>query len=312
MISERPLNFLWRRATLDFVLEGYFIREILLGALDRPLRVIPLEDDQPVPFGHDMLIASLNTEAAPLLKEARARGFRNIGLFHMGDEEGTQERAFYAHADYVIRNYWCEPAFKPPHDRSLGVIWVPNGYRHGVGPLNPRRHLTIAQRQIIGFFAGAMTGRLLANQREAMLNAVSAAKLPFAIITTEGFGKGLGPLSYISLLGNTRFALVPAGNSHETIRLYDALEAGAIPIMIRSAFVGETAALGALGEPPFILLESWDQLAAAYGPYADASADAVTAALEEKRQAVIRWWAAFKITQQMKVKELVERSFAEN
>jgi|SRR5579862_5159940 len=312
MSSQRPLNLLWRRATLDSILEGYFIKEILLGAIERPVRVIPVEDDQSIPLAHDTLVGSLGIEAAPLLKNARSRGLRNIGLFHMGDEEGTQDRSFYADADYVIRNYWHAPTFALPSDRSLGVIWVPNGYRDGLGPLDPARHLSIGERPVMGFFSGAMTGRLLVNQREAMLHAVRTASLPFTVITTTGFGQGLGPVSYAAWLCNSRFALVPAGNSHETIRLYDALEAGAIPIMVRSTFLKEVGALGALGEPPFILLDTWDQLASAYAPYADAMSPATIGLLEDKRRNISRWWTTFKGTQQAKVKELVERSFTRN
>ncbi|HLI22614.1 MAG TPA: hypothetical protein VKV32_15925 [Stellaceae bacterium] len=309
MAEPRPLNFLWRRTTLDNILEGYFIANILLGAIGRPVRVIPFEDGQPVPLGPDTLIGSLALETVPLLKEARQRGIRNIGFFHMDDEEGKHDLSFYADADYVIRNYWHRHAFAR-HGNSLGVTWVPNGYRTGLGPIDPARHLGIAQRSVMGFFSGAMSGRLMAGQRAAMLQAVRQAALPFTIITTGGFGQGLGPTAYAAWLSNTRFALVPAGNSHETIRLYDALEAGAIPIMVRSAFIEEPQALGALGKPPFILLDSWDGLAAAYAPYADANAPATIAKLEQQRQAVVTWWAAFKRHVQQAVKDVIDRSFA--
>jgi hypothetical protein len=143
-----------------------------------------------------------------------------------------------------------------------------------------------------------------------MLRAVRAANLPFTVITTAGFGEGMGATAYAAWLRNARFALIPAGNSHETIRLYDALETGAIPVMVRSAFVEAKDALGALGTPPFILLDSWDQLAEAYAPYADAQAPGVIDALERRRQEVMRWWAAFKTHQQATIGQLIERSFA--
>ena len=120
----------------------------------------------------------------------------------------------------------------------------------------------------------------------------------------------MGATAYAAWLSNARFALVPAGNSHETIRLYDALETGAIPIMVLSAFVAAKDALGALGPPPFILLDSWDQLAGAYAPYAETQAPAVIDALEQRRQEIMRWWAAFKAHQQEKIGQLIERSFA--
>jgi hypothetical protein len=301
-LKRRPLNFIWRRATLDFVLEAYFIREILLGTIGRPVRVFPFEDNQRVAIGPDTLLASLGTQAAPLLRDARQRGVTNVGLFHMGDEEGKDDRAFYADAAYVVRNYWW------PDAMTERVIWVPNGYRTGLGPLDPARHLTIAERGVFGFFSGATTGRLLIGQREAMLQVVSKAKLPFSILQTSGFGQGLGPVAYTAWLCNSRFALVPAGNSHETIRLYDALEAGAIPIMVRSPFVSARDALGARGEPPIILLDSWDQLPDAIGPYVAAD-DSALNTLEQRRQAIMSWWCAFKSEQQNKTRDLITRAF---
>ena len=143
----------------------------------------------------------------------------------------------------------------------------------------------------------------------AMVNAINEGKLPFAVIRTTGFAKGLGPVSYAAHLSMSRFALVPGGNSPETIRLYEALEAGAIPIMLRSAFV---EAPDALGNPPLILLNSWSELPAAYAPYADATSSSVIERLEAKQREIIVWWKDFKRRQQQRVKELVDRSFARN
>lgn len=307
MSAPRPLTLIWRRATLDYVLEGYFIKDVLLGALGRPVRVLAIEDKTPVPFLDDVLVVSLGTEAAPYLRAARARGHRNIGLFHMGDESGAQDRSFYALADYVLRHYWFEHVFATPDPSSLGVLWVPNGYRTGVGPVAPETRLGMAARQVMGFFAGALEGRMLADERAAMMRAVSGAKLPFTIIGTTGFGQGMGPVSYAGWLGNARLALVPAGNSHETIRLYDALETGAIPVMVRSPFV---AAKDALDHPPFLLLDGWDQLPTAYAAYADAAAPAVIAALDEKQRACLDWWSSFQEAQQQKLRVLIDRSYA--
>jgi len=309
MAQVRPLNFHWYRPTLDKILEGYFIKDILLGGIGRPLRVMPWEDIGQIRIGPDSLVGTMGDEMALALTEAKSRGVRNVGAFHMGDERGDHNRAFYGDADYVIRNYWHEPAFATSQTRSLGVLWAPNGYRTGLGPIDAAQHLSIAQRRIIGFFAGAISGRLLEDQRAAMLRCASAAKLPFTIMTTGGFGQGLGVVSYASWLSNARFALVPAGNSHETIRLYEALEAGAIPIMVRSAFVSQTGALGALGIPPFILLDSWDGLAEAYAPFADAGAPATIESLENMRRQVVQWWTAFKQMQRTKIRNLIDRSF---
>lgn len=56
------------------------------------------------------------------------------------------------------------------------------------------------------------------------------------------------------------FAPCPAGNSPETIRLYDALELGCIPISLHHDFLISDKTLAAVGGPPFPLLENWDEL----------------------------------------------------
>jgi hypothetical protein len=171
--------------------------------------------------------------------------------------------------------------------------------------------LATADRTIMGFFSGALGAavRTLSDERNQMVKAVQDAKLPCVINGTQGFAQGLGPVSYAAFLSATRFGLVPGGNSPETVRLYEVLEAGAIPIMLRSPFV---TAESALGNPPFVLLDNWSELPAAYAPYADAMTPRVIAEVEAKRREVFEWWTRFKTTQQRRVKELIDRSFARN
>jgi hypothetical protein len=105
----------------------------------------------------------------------------------------------------------------------------------------------------------------------------------------------------------TRFGLVPGGNSPETIRLYEVLEAGAIPVMLRSPFV---SAPEALDNPPFLLLDDWSQLPAAYAPFADSMVTSVIEEVEARRRQALDWWTRFKALQQRRVRDLIDRSFA--
>src|SRR2546423_15269071 len=116
MQSPRLLNLLWFRKTLDSVMEGYFVREVLLGELARPLRLIVFERGARLPELDDVLVVSFNAELAEYLRYLRSRGCRNIGLLHMADEKGDFDRSFYASADYVLRHYWFKEALGLPHD----------------------------------------------------------------------------------------------------------------------------------------------------------------------------------------------------
>lgn len=305
--ASRPLNLIWKRQELESVLESYFIKEILLAAIPRPIRTIAIEPNSPVPLFDDSIYFSFNNSFAKLIEEARNRGCRNLGLFHIGDETGVDKRDFYGHADYVLRHYWFKEAVALPNERSLGAIWVPNGYRTGVGPLSSATMLSAGDRTIMGFFSGVITDRKLSGERQNMVAVTNEAKLPFLVMQTPGFGQGFGPTAYAAYLSSSRFALVPGGNSPETIRLYDALEAGAIPVMLKSPFV---SAVDALNNPPFLVLDSWRDLPMAYAPYADSGSPQTIARLNAKQREVCDWWVQFKRAQQDKVAALVERSFA--
>jgi hypothetical protein len=303
----RPLNLLWRRETLDFVVEGHFIKELLLAEIGRPIRTFVIEENEPAPILSDALIVSFKTEFATYLKEARARGATNIGLLHMADEKGDNDRTFYGDADYVMRHYWFKHVLIQPSPQSLGVIWIPNGYRTGVGPIMVQTMLPAAERKIMGFFAGTLRERALLDERNLMAKVIKDAKLPFLVVETPGFARGFGPVSYAAWLSTSRFGLVPAGNSPETIRLYEVLEAGAIPVMLKSPFV---SASDALDNPPFLLLNTWTELPDIYARYADANAPHVIAEIEAMRRTVVAWWQTFKAKHQLYVKALIERSFA--
>lgn len=304
---RRILNLVWMRPIIEYVLESYFIKEVLLAEIGRPIRTVVVEANAPIPFLDDALVVSFGANLAPYLKEARASGHKNIGLLHMADEHGDHDRSFYGYVDYVLRNYWFKHATIQPSPQSLGVIWIPNGYGNGVGPIAPQTMLAAADRKIMGFFSGTLEARTLSGERKEMVKAIQDAKLPFMVAGTPGFGQGLKPVSYAAFLCMTRFGLVPGGNSPETIRLYEVLEAGAIPVMLRSPFVG---ASDALDNPPFLLLDRWSDLPAAYAPFADAMAPQTIERVEEKRREVLAWWTRFKVMQQSRIKDLIDRSFA--
>jgi hypothetical protein len=304
----RPLNLIWKRTTLDYVLEGYFVKEVLLAGLGRPVRQFAVDDNQNIQLGNDLLFVTFELDMVKPLLEAVESGCRNGGVLHMGDEFGQNDRAFYARADYVLRNYWIPNVVRPTGVQSTPVLWVPNGYRTGVGPIDPTRTLPFGHRTIEGFFSGVLElhDSTAHRERTAMVEAVQQANLPFVVAGTSGFAQGLGPVSYGGYLGNSKFALVPAGNSPETVRLYEALEHGAIPILLESEFVFSSEALGAIGRPPLVLLDQWSSLPKMYR---DLTATGPVR-MEERRLAVLDWWTRFKAHQQNRVREVVEASFA--
>jgi hypothetical protein len=283
---------------MDRTPEAWFIERVLLGSIGRPLRVVAAESLAEAPFLDDVLVVSMTTEFAGYLAEARRRGHQRLMLLHLGDEHGTDDRAFYTHADRVFRNYWFDPILA-----DAKVAWVPNGYAVGVGPMAPEARLPASVRPIAGFFAGSLGARTLSHERLAAVEAVERAGLPFMLRPTPTSRDRLGSVAYAAHLGMSRFALVPGGNSPETIRLYDALEMGAIPILLRSRFV---EAEGALANPPLLLLDDWSQLAQAYAPY-DGSDAASLARLDELQARCGEWWRRFSLERRERVRKVVDQ-----
>ena len=298
MHKHRPLNLVWRRTVLDGVMEAHFIGQVLLAGIDRPLRWIAVEDEAKLPELDDILICSFG-DCGSYLRKLRALGKRNLGVLHLGDELGQDNIQFYTDADYVLRHYF-RPGILSSGALCRGVMWIPNGWARGVGPLEFKYQLSFEEREHEFFFAGykgGQGGEL--PDRQAMLAALSQLGRPAKIILTKGFGLGLGATAYAGYLGNTQFGLVPAGNVSETIRFYDTLECGAVPVVTDSEWLHAKDGIAALGLPPVVILEHWAQL------------DKINFATynESSRRNMVDWWERLKVYTSGRVCELIETSF---
>lgn len=304
-----PLTIAWPRGVLEYVLETHFTHDVLLGRLGRPLAIRTFNTEEERPLCDNLLTVVFERGHGDALRRARGLGCRNLGILHLADERGNLDLGFYADADYVLRTYHFPHALVPPSGSACRrVVWLPNGYRTGVGPSDPARLLPAADRPMLAFFAGQITGGRPLPEREAMIAAIQAGGVACAVIDTRRFGGGFGPQEYAAHLGRARFAPVPAGNSPETIRLYDVLEQGCIPIMLRADFLSAPSALG--GDVPFPVLESWRDLPALLAPYADLADPRAAAAAEGLRQACLAWWGDFKNRKSTEIGETVDAAFA--
>jgi len=302
MDDPRPLNLIWRRGVLDTFLESRFIRHVVLSGLGRPVRWTAVEDQAELPVLSDVLICSFG-DTGEYIRGLRRQGCRNIGVFHFGDENGSDVTAFYAEADYVFRHYYFPGRLMPPGGHCRQVVWLPNGWAAGVGPAPAGRQLSYSERRHGVFFAGYAGGedRVL-DEREAMLAALKTHQIPATVILSTGFAQGLGAASYAAYMADARHALVPAGNSPETIRLYDALELGALPIIVERPWLTAADGLGALGPPPFPMIASWQEL-----PQTLASLEGLDG--EVLRQQVGMWWTALKAHIAADCAAVIDRAF---
>lgn len=143
---------------------------------------------------------------------------RSVGLVHIGDEFSHAPLDIYDEAAFVYRNYWRPGMEAYPHCRYL-----PLGVNCPLDTFSPR---PFAERTHRWSFAGQMKG-----PREAMVERLSK-RSDGVLILNEHFNSGLSKEAYARLLSDTQVVFCPRGfRAAESYRVYEALEAGAIPLV---------------------------------------------------------------------------------
>jgi len=99
----------------------------------------------------------------------------------------------------------------------------------------------------------------------------------------------VAPDEYRRILLNSKFTLCPAGHNPEAFRIFEACEAGSIPILVRDEeyrehFCKDSFAPLIASGAPFIVLNSWSELSDALKPFRD------DPALLDERQAELKQW----------------------
>jgi hypothetical protein len=160
----------------------------------------------------------------------------------------------------VVRNYFFPQIMDNPQYRDK-ILWAPNGFKSGVGPRSMDKVKKANERQCFAIFAGWISNTVSFGNERAIF-AAEAEKCGDNLFwrSSPGFSGGYGVSLYSAMMENSLFAPCPSGNSPETIRLYDALEMGCIPISLPHPYLMSDQALAAMGPVPFPLIDSWEQL----------------------------------------------------
>lgn len=146
-------------------------------------------------------------------------------LIVTGDEESVFDQALVKHP---LMKYWIQ---LPRMNKHNDVFRIPNGYRP-----TTREELKDVEpgtkRSIDWMFAGQVTH----TRREEMASVVKTPEMEVMnnrFFTSLEFGREVLPYhDYMLALSETKFALCPSGpESPDSFRVWEALEAGAIPIV---------------------------------------------------------------------------------
>jgi hypothetical protein len=214
---------------------------------------------------------------APYYRSAFEAGCRII-LVHLSDEAFKDDYGIYRYCDAVIRNY---------HSELLAdfarIAFIPLGYKAGFTRTNSAPKPASA-RQYLWSFAGdakKLTRGPMLETMQKLGNGVQHL--------TNGFGTddALSIGDYRTLMDESVLIPCPGGWSNlETFRVYEALEAGCIPIVEKRPGFDYFTTL--LGPHPLPTFTSWSEAADKIAAW---KADG---ALEALRLRCSAWWQDYK------------------
>jgi len=191
-----------------------------------------------------------------LAKQIVAAGKRLV-LYHLGDETGIKDLSAYSVADAIFRNYYIPKVFQNPQ-WAKKLHWMPNGYRNGLRQPPEKTLKPAHERSSLATFIGWIDNpKAVNNERAEFAAAAKECEGLLQCVPTAGFAAGYSAHLYAHFLEDAVFAPCPAGNAAETIRLFDALEMGCIPISLKHDFLDGNPCMP---RPLFLVVDSWAQL----------------------------------------------------
>lgn len=200
---------------------------------------------------------------------------KKIFLIHLGDEGGAEKKDLvYPLCEHIWRTFSL-PMFK----NFKNVTSIPIGYK--CDPI--KDNINILKRNYKWSFLGTTHGSsrydLLDKHKNIMPNFINL---------TEDFSgkKSMDTNDYYKILNNSIFAPIPHGYFHpETYRLYEALEAGCIPIIENPFQFFDNF----LPNNPLLSVNSWEDSSTIIKKYLENKKD-----IEILRNKINDWWTQHK------------------
>lgn len=188
------------------------------------------------------------------------------------DEENKFPTGELDHPDMLIYATYPGPNYKNVSQ------WLPIGYTPECRKILSKE---LPPNKVLSwYFAGQVTHP----SRERLSNVLQTIQYPGEIQPTDGFAKGIDQTTYYYMLRKTRIAPAPGGPcSPDSFRLYEALEAGCIPVPENPGFFNQLFA----GEPLYFnALSNWSELPDLMTKYNDH--------FYEVSNNIFAWWQWYK------------------
>jgi GR25 family glycosyltransferase involved in LPS biosynthesis len=202
---------------------------------------------------------------------------REFYAIHLSDEFGRDDISWYKlpNCKGIIRNYWRADATEEK------VITLPLGYAQGT--------VTALQSAAPKRLTWAFRGTGWFDRAAAMESLKDIGPNDWRLYNGWNDPGQMSRSAYAGLVAAAKYVPCVRGNHYETFRMYEALEAGAVPIYVRSA--GDEAHWNWLkAKLPLLNIESWNR-AAAYLRHFEAN----EAHASKYRDGVLAAWAKWKV-----------------
>lgn len=258
------IDVVWFSEEVGTIQRGYWDQGFLEAFFDRTLWRPPA----PLEFAHHMsfreLPADMEQDGAVVVVAGRwnvphverlQKGLDGLGwavLVVTGDEEGVFPTEELEHPNLAVWVQTPRPSKHLPEWRTVGDFWPPEMPRLLAGTDPPDKDLSWV-------FAGQVN-TASRSEMVRVLGKMDGGEL----MTTKVFGSGLAYPEYVDGLRRARVAPSPSGPfSPDTFRVFEALEAGCVPVVEASSpNYGEDGYWELIfgGKPPFPILHDWKAL----------------------------------------------------
>uniref|UniRef100_A0A914C6E4 Exostosin GT47 domain-containing protein n=1 Tax=Acrobeloides nanus TaxID=290746 RepID=A0A914C6E4_9BILA len=217
----------------------------------------------------------------------------------MGDETMSKNIRYYSLATYVFRNYYNADYLL----KYRNTHFVPLGTKTGFGPIQASSLLPASQRKYMVNFIGSIR-----SNRQEMVDKIKNVNISSYINVQANWASkdGINVVNYRDILRESAFTLAPWGNNPESLRLYEALEAGSIPIFQK--LDSKRSPMTPMGENnPIPQFDNWDDAI----KFVDKSRSDMKL-VEQLQERVIRFWKSYKEKIQFKIKNVIDKAFKES
>jgi hypothetical protein len=182
-------------------------------------------------------------DVIPQINEVLAQ-YPKIAVFVTSDEEGKFDISKLSHPDMIVYSQYGNS------ENNL-----PLGYTPDTRPV--LADIGLLPKEMRWFFSGQITHE----RRKQMMNQLVTMS-DGMFVGTDGFSKGMGPWEYYSHIASSRAVICPPGAvTQDSFRVYETLEAGAIPIVDKFSSQGNGDYWEKLfPDAPFPIISEYSQI----------------------------------------------------